>query len=62
MKNDNEKHEYYPLQNIVPQSQVILVKSSVINYDYPSGPLGLYLGCNVGQGKGYNRVEYLLKL
>ena len=27
---------------------------SVINYDNPSGPLGLCLGCNVGQGKEYN--------
>ena len=36
---------------------ITLVKSSVINYDCPSGPLGLCLGCNVGQGKGYNRVS-----
>ena len=36
---------------------ITLVKSSVINYDYPSGPLGLCLGRNVGQGKWYNRVR-----
>ena len=55
--NGNEKHERILTttrgSSIV--AQIISVKSSVINYDNPSGPLGLCFGCNVGQGKGYSK-------
>ena len=54
--NSNEKHERILTttrgSSIV--TQITLVMLSVINYDNPSGPLGLCLGCNVGQGKEYN--------
>ena len=55
--NGNEKHERILTttrgSSII--TQITSVMSSVINYDNPSGPLGLYSGCNVGQGKGYSK-------
>ena len=54
--NGNEKHKRILTitrgSSIV--TQITSVMSSVINYNNPSGPLGLYFGCNVGQGQGYS--------